>query len=195
MTAYVALQTVQQPPLRQPAAEPAAAAAATAADGSLGGALYGLHHVLDMGCGIGSVLLMVAWGLTRMAAEQQQHQQHQQLHKQQQQQQAVFPISSLGVEAQAVSYGLAVRSVRYNLGDAAGQEVQVRGKRGAGGGGVHRLMHGREKGGQGRGRTRVGCWTGGRMCKLWGAEGQQLHGMGRIVEAGQTTTAAHHDSR
>ena len=49
-----------------------------------------VRRALDLGCGIGSVLLMVAWGL---------------------------PDASLvGVEAQDVSVALARRSVRYNLG-------------------------------------------------------------------------------
>jgi hypothetical protein len=55
------------------------------------------HH-LDLGCGIGSVLLMVAWGLPGVA--------------------------SCGVEAQEVSLGLARRSILYN---GVADRVQVRG--------------------------------------------------------------------
>lgn len=54
-------------------------------------------RTLDLGCGIGSVLLMVAWRLTAAA--------------------------SLGVEAQDVSIALARRSIRYN---GVESRVQVR---------------------------------------------------------------------
>lgn len=47
-----------------------------------------VHHALDLGCGIGSVLMMVAWGLPT--------------------------VSLVGVEAQEVSYGMLRRSLRYN---------------------------------------------------------------------------------
>lgn len=124
LTAYVALQTVQQQhqhhhdSLSQvdPSTTKTTATSAAALTG-----LSRLHHVLDMGCGIGSVLLMVAWGLRRMHMEQTQP-----IHQQQQQQQP-FSISSLGVEAQAISYQLALRSIQYNLGDhqGGGGAVQV----------------------------------------------------------------------
>jgi tRNA1Val (adenine37-N6)-methyltransferase len=47
-----------------------------------------VQHALDLGCGVGSVLMMVAWGLP-----------HAKL---------------LGVEAQEVSFNMLVRSLRYN---------------------------------------------------------------------------------
>ena len=47
-----------------------------------------VRHHLDLGCGIGSVLLMVSWGLPE--------------------------VQSLGVEAQEVSVGMARRSIKYN---------------------------------------------------------------------------------
>jgi tRNA1(Val) A37 N6-methylase TrmN6 len=129
MTAYVALQE---------AAAINAAAAAAGSPPSVAPA-GGIRHTLDIGCGIGSVLLMVAWGLRRQhmeqqqqaAAQQQQQQQgaaQQQQQEQQQQQQllASYGIQAYGVEAQAVSFQLAQRSIRYNLGSSAQQQVQVR---------------------------------------------------------------------
>jgi hypothetical protein len=121
MTAYAALQEAAA--INQAAAEAAASGrpAFAVPDG-------GISHTLDIGCGIGSVLLMVAWGLRRQHMEQQQQQ------RQQQQQQAVsqqellasYSIRSWGVEAQAVSFQLAQRSICYNLGAHAQQQVQVR---------------------------------------------------------------------
>jgi len=102
MTAYVALQE-------------AAAANTAAAAAALPGHYHGVRSTLDIGCGIGSVLLMVAWGLRRQVMEQQQQQQ--------------FAVTSLGLEAQQISHDLALRSIRYNLGDEG--QVQVsRGRRG-----------------------------------------------------------------
>jgi len=116
MTAYVALQ------------EAAAANTAAAAAASLPGHYHGVRSTLDIGCGIGSVLLMVAWGLRRQVMEQQQQQQQEQQQQQQQQQQQ-FAVTSLGLEAQQISHDLALRSIRYNLGDEG--QVQVsRGRRG-----------------------------------------------------------------
>ncbi|GBG00144.1 hypothetical protein Rsub_12835 [Raphidocelis subcapitata] len=51
-----------------------------------------VRHALDLGCGCGSVLMMVGWGLPEARC--------------------------VGVEAQAISIGLARRSVRYNAGDS-----------------------------------------------------------------------------
>jgi hypothetical protein len=120
MTAYVALQEAA-------AVNHAAAAAATAAAAAAGSPpgvtpAGGIRHTLDIGCGIGSVLLMVAWGLRRQHMEQQQ----QQGATQQQQLLGSYGIQAYGVEAQAVSFQLAQRSVRYNLGCSAQQQVQVR---------------------------------------------------------------------
>jgi hypothetical protein len=112
VTAFVALNTVQRTNSQQQATSTAEGAAA-AAQAQAG--LQRICHVLDLGCGIGSVLLMVAWGLRRMAMGQQ----HQQQHQEQQ-----FAITSLGVEAQSISYQLAVRNIKYNLG-ADQQQVQV----------------------------------------------------------------------
>jgi cyclopropane fatty-acyl-phospholipid synthase-like methyltransferase len=112
VTAFVALHTVQRTNSQQQAT-PTAEGAAAAAQAQAG--LQSISHVLDLGCGIGSVLLMVAWGLRRMAMGQQ----HQQQHQEQQ-----FAITSLGVEAQSISYQLAVRNIKYNLG-ADQQQVQV----------------------------------------------------------------------
>eukprot|EP00775_Hariotina_reticulata_P009158 gene9158-biopygen11055 len=103
MTAYVALQ--------EAATANAAAAPAAAAEPD---PHHGIRSTLDIGCGIGSVLLMVAWGLKRQFQEQQ-HQQHQQQHQHQHPQH--FAVTSLGLEAQQISHDLAVRSIRYNLGD------------------------------------------------------------------------------
>ena len=50
-----------------------------------------IRRACDLGCGIGSVLMMVAWSLPRS--------------------------SMVGIEAQAISIGLARRSVRYNGAD------------------------------------------------------------------------------
>ncbi|KAI8471247.1 MAG: S-adenosyl-L-methionine-dependent methyltransferase [Monoraphidium minutum] len=61
----------------------------------------GVTHYLDLGCGIGSVLMMVAWGLPDAKA--------------------------VGVEAQEISVGLARRSVRYNAGAASGRVSVHRG--------------------------------------------------------------------
>jgi tRNA1(Val) A37 N6-methylase TrmN6 len=66
-------------------------------------------RTLDLGCGIGSVLLMTAWGL---------------LLQQEEEQAATAPPTSrclccVGLEAQAVSAALARRSVEYNLGSSA----------------------------------------------------------------------------
>lgn len=74
---------------------------------------------LDLGCGIGSVLLMVAWGLRRRLKEQQQHQE----------QGGGAPLPPppplhVGIEAQSVSAALARRSAEHNLG-AGQQEVVV----------------------------------------------------------------------
>jgi hypothetical protein len=143
MTAYVALQE---------AAAINAAAAAAAAAGSPPSVAPpgGIRHILDIGCGIGSVLLMVAWGLRRQhmeqqqqaAAQQQQEQgaaQQQQEQQQQQQLLASYGIQAYGVEAQAVSFLLAQRSIRYNLGASAQQQVQVRHIRQMGGPPLYKL--------------------------------------------------------
>lgn len=77
-----------------------------------------VQQTLDLGCGIGSVLLMVAWGLRRQHMEAAQQQQAQHLLQD-------FGVTSLGVEAQQVSVDLARRSVQHNLGPGGGG-VQVR---------------------------------------------------------------------
>jgi tRNA1(Val) A37 N6-methylase TrmN6 len=127
MTAYIVLQ--------EAAAINQAAAAAAVGSPSCVAPAGGIRHTLDIGCGIGSVLLMVAWGLRRQHMEQQQRQQQQpqgatqQQQQQQQQKQhlsASYSIQAYGVEAQAVSFQLAQRSIRYNLGSRAQQQVQVR---------------------------------------------------------------------
>jgi tRNA1Val (adenine37-N6)-methyltransferase len=100
VTALVALQ------------EAGGVAAAAAASGG------GRFRCLDLGCGIGSVLLMVAWDLRRRQQQQQEQQQEQQ---QQRQHQTALrspppPPLHVGVEAQAVSAALARRSAEHNLG-------------------------------------------------------------------------------
>ncbi len=56
-----------------------------------------VERALDIGCGIGSVLMMVAWKLPQ--------------------------VSMIGIEAQELSFGLAQRSLRYN---GIAQRVEVR---------------------------------------------------------------------
>jgi hypothetical protein len=118
MTAYVALQEAAAINQATAAAAAASSPAATVPAGRI-------SHTLDIGCGIGSVLLMVAWGLRRQHMEQKQKQQ-QQRDLSQQQQLASYSVTACGVEAQAVSFQLARRSIRYNLGQEEEQQVQVR---------------------------------------------------------------------
>lgn len=160
MTAYVALQEVKQAvaaaaDVAEQAGQPASlsgssstscsssvaessSSSSSTAFGSTQASLGGISHVLDLGCGIGSVLLMVAWGLRRLLMEQQRHQQqqeqrqqqqHQEQQPKQQQQQQQFPVVSIGIEAQDVSYKLAVRNIKYNVGPQGGVQVRWLGDR------------------------------------------------------------------
>lgn len=81
-------------------------------------------RTLDLGCGIGSVLLMTAWGLLLLQQQQEEQQQQHQTPA------PPPPLCCVGVEAQAVSAALARRSAAFNLGaphDSSGRVTVLEG--------------------------------------------------------------------
>lgn len=87
-----------------------------------------VRRTLDLGCGIGSVLLMVGWGLRRAemeACRQELLKSGTDKHWSDAELLRDFDVSAFGVEAQEISAALARRSVAYNLGSAAASSMQA----------------------------------------------------------------------